>query len=172
MVAACAGADCLLPWGAVVTGLVAGLVYLAFHHLIINLRIDDPLDAVAVHYGGGLWGLIATPAFMIDGIFDGGGVTGGMTLAWNISGALVITLWSGGISGILFAMLHYFKVLRVEEEIEVEGMDKVKHKEPAYPETELLIYSEEFIKAHNLNKENDRKDAEVDTFSKRSTDTE
>ena len=29
-------------------------------------RVDDPLDAVAVHMGSGLWGLIAAPLFYYE----------------------------------------------------------------------------------------------------------
>ena len=32
-----------------------------------SVKIDDPLDAVAVHAGSGLWGLLAAPIFMKDG---------------------------------------------------------------------------------------------------------
>jgi Amt family ammonium transporter len=42
-------------WAAVVTGLGAGLCYCALSALMVRARIDDPLDAVAVHCGGGLY---------------------------------------------------------------------------------------------------------------------
>ena len=34
---------------------------------MIKLRIDDPLDAVAVHGGPGLWGLMAASLLKING---------------------------------------------------------------------------------------------------------
>ena len=30
---------------------------------VLKIGVDDPLDAVAVHMCGGLWGVIATPIF-------------------------------------------------------------------------------------------------------------
>lgn len=33
-----------------------------------RMKIDDPLDAFAVHFGGGLVGILTTPVFMNGGI--------------------------------------------------------------------------------------------------------
>ena len=38
------------PWAAVVTGFVAGLLYLSTSKLLIRLRIDDAVDAIPVHF--------------------------------------------------------------------------------------------------------------------------
>jgi Amt family ammonium transporter len=35
------------------------------------VTVDDPLDAVAVHFGGGLWGLIASSLFDNNGLVFG-----------------------------------------------------------------------------------------------------
>lgn len=35
------------------------MAYLAFAELCLAIRVDDPLDAFAVHFGGGLWGLVS-----------------------------------------------------------------------------------------------------------------
>src|SRR4051812_8099802 len=58
MVAGCAGSNVMHPWACLITGTGASLIYLALSNLCVRLRIDDPLDAFAVHFGGGLWGLI------------------------------------------------------------------------------------------------------------------
>jgi len=45
-----------------------------FSRLLLKLKIDDPLDAFAVHGGGGIWGLISIGFFAKDqGIFYGHG---------------------------------------------------------------------------------------------------
>nr|XP_053630022.1 putative ammonium transporter 1 [Cherax quadricarinatus] len=130
MVSICAGCNVVRPWGAVVIGLVAGAVFLGIHFLLPKLRVDDPLDAVAVHMGGGLWGLVAVAIFQSDGLIYGGS---GEVLAWNIVGALAILGWSGGLCLILFGSLRQLDMLRVPPELETRGLDILKHGEAAYP---------------------------------------
>lgn len=36
-----------MAWGAVLTGVIAGIVYQLTSILVERLRVDDPLDAVA-----------------------------------------------------------------------------------------------------------------------------
>ena len=53
MVSVCAGCNGMHPWWAAVTASIAGIIYLIISDLMVKLRIDDPLDAVAVHGGPG-----------------------------------------------------------------------------------------------------------------------
>ena len=66
MVSVCAGCDAMKPWAGLVTGTVGGFLYVLNSKLMASLKIDDPLDAVAVHLGSGFWGLIACPLFLYD----------------------------------------------------------------------------------------------------------
>ena len=43
--------------------MLAGIVSFLIAILMLRLRIDDPLDAVAVHMGGGCLGVICVPFF-------------------------------------------------------------------------------------------------------------
>ena len=54
-------------------------------------------------------------------------------LGVHIAAALAILAWSIFWSTLLFGALKYTKMLRVSAEIELEGMDLVKHGEAAYP---------------------------------------
>ena len=54
MIATCAFCDQAAPWAT-----FAAFVYVVVHHSLIWFRIDDPLDAVAVHSGGGILGVLA-----------------------------------------------------------------------------------------------------------------
>ena len=47
------GCNAYYAWEALLLGFVGGLSYLAVHFAVQKLRLDDPLDAVAVHMGGG-----------------------------------------------------------------------------------------------------------------------
>lgn len=73
MVTACAGCDSFQPWVSAVTGTGAGFMYMTVSWLMVSFRLDDPVDAVAVHGGGGLWGLLIAPVFMDNGVAFGGG---------------------------------------------------------------------------------------------------
>ena len=53
MVSECAGCDEYAPWGALIVGMLGGVAFIAVHIGMIKGRMDDPLDAVAVHGGGG-----------------------------------------------------------------------------------------------------------------------
>ena len=91
----CAGANTYEPWAAVVIGLIAGFVYFGLHTAMLKCHLDDPLDAVAVHVGGGSLGLISVPVFANgEGIFWNP-AEGCKILAVNLIGLVVISAWAG-----------------------------------------------------------------------------
>lgn len=47
MVSMCAGSNDIYPWAAFVIGLIAAISFLSWHALMLKMKIDDPLDAVA-----------------------------------------------------------------------------------------------------------------------------
>jgi Amt family ammonium transporter len=141
LVAICAGVNVVRPYGALVIGLVAGFIYFIASWIVVKLKIDDPLDAVAVHFGGGLWGVIAVGLLDPDNGFlycwDDRSI---LFLLWNLLGVLVITIWSGSLSAVLFALMKWVGRLRVSEEMELAGLDK-KHSEPGYAKEESTVYT-------------------------------
>ena len=63
MVSVCCGCDGFYPWAGCLCGFVGSLVHLVVSALMKRFRIDDPIDAVAVHGGAGgfeMKGLMAT----------------------------------------------------------------------------------------------------------------
>uniref|UniRef100_A0A914Z761 Ammonium transporter AmtB-like domain-containing protein n=1 Tax=Panagrolaimus superbus TaxID=310955 RepID=A0A914Z761_9BILA len=143
MVASCGGCNRMEPWASVFTGTGAGLIYLGLSKMMIALKIDDPLDAFAVHAGGGLWGLIAVTIIGHDGIaysivdaIDGDNSKIGQSFAqfgWNLICALAIIIWSSMIMIPVFLFLKKIKKFRVIPEVEIKGLDIFKHGEAAYP---------------------------------------
>ena len=53
MVSQCAGCDVYMPWAALLIGTFGGLAFVGVHIAMLKAKLDDPLDAVAVHGGGG-----------------------------------------------------------------------------------------------------------------------
>jgi Amt family ammonium transporter len=55
---------CLQPWAALIIGFFAGGVYVFASWFVLHvLKVDDPLEAIAVHAFCGAYGLIATALF-------------------------------------------------------------------------------------------------------------
>jgi len=134
MVSLCAGCNAVHPYAAFVIGIIAGMAYVAWSTLMLRVRVDDPLDAVAVHFGGGFWGVLAAPIFNREsGIFYAADEHSFRLFGWNLLGLLAIVAWSVVMAFILFFTLRLTKQLRVREEIELKGLDIPKHGEPAYP---------------------------------------
>ncbi|XP_068672479.1 putative ammonium transporter 1 [Montipora foliosa] len=134
MVAMCAGCNVVYPYAAFIIGVIAGMAYVAWSTAVLYFKIDDPLDAVAVHLGGGTWGVLSVPIFNKEsGIMYSGSLLSFRGFGWNLLGVLVIMAWSAALSFLLFIILRLTKQLRVPEEIELKGLDIPKHGEPAYP---------------------------------------
>ncbi|KAK4010730.1 hypothetical protein OUZ56_019862 [Daphnia magna] len=133
MVSACPACNDMPFWGAYVTGAGAGFLYFALRALINHLHVDDPLDAFAVHFGGGFSGMVSAPLLVTNGVILVGDVNSAEVFCWQLVGILVLIAWGVGFCSILFGSLKYFKILRVESCVEIHGMDLMKHGEPAYP---------------------------------------
>ena len=140
MVSQCAGCDVFQPWGAFIIGALAGGVFVGVHLLMLKLKLDDPLDAVAVHAGGGSLGVLCAPFFYYgEGVFWAGSLDEeGAAAAWNrlgynIAGLLAITEWATFWGFAIFGTLKLVKFLRIDRETEFRGNDLVKHGESAYP---------------------------------------
>ncbi len=126
----------LSPIGAIVMGLVAGIVCALAVGLKYRWRYDDSLDVVGVHLVGGLVGtfgigLLATAAAPtgVDGLFYGGGVD---QLGRQLLGGGVVLAYAFVVSGIIGLAVQRTMGFRIDEEHEVSGIDLVVHAETAY----------------------------------------
>ena len=136
MIATCAFCNAADPWATFIVGIFAAFMYILVHYTMIWFRVDDPLDAVAVHSGGGMVGVMAAP-FVISqgGVWDADSGVTAMHQIWSqLVGLLVITAWSAGVSSLIFFFLNLNNSLRLPREVEIAGCDIIKHGEAAYPE--------------------------------------
>lgn len=53
LVAITGGCGVMEPWAAIITGLVAGLLYLVGSRFLVKIRLDDAVDAIPVHMFNG-----------------------------------------------------------------------------------------------------------------------
>ncbi len=131
LVAVCAGSDLMHPLGALVTGLVAGALFVyMFTQAQNRWKVDDVLGVWPLHGLCGLWGGIAA------GIF-GSKVLGGL------GGVNIIAQLVGSALGVAIALIGGFLVygalkasigIRMSPEDEYEGADLSIHKISATPD--------------------------------------
>ncbi|KAH9518779.1 ammonium transporter Amt1 [Bulinus truncatus] len=134
MVAICGGANSLRPWGAAAVGFVASFIMKGIESLLFKLKIDDPVNAVGIHFGGGVWGALSVALFKYDtGVLIAWNKQSGLMLAWQLTGVVSIIAWAGTLSFILFGTLRLLGIFRVSEEVERKGLDITRHCQQAYP---------------------------------------
>jgi Amt family ammonium transporter len=132
------------PVGAIVIGLVAGVVCLwGVSGLKRMLGADDSLDVFGVHGVGGivgalLTGVFASPALGGTGICDYvantcGGFGGIGSQVWiQLQGVIYTIILSGVVAFVAFKIVDLTIGLRVAEDEEREGLDIASHGETAY----------------------------------------
>jgi len=77
---------------------------------------------LSVHFGGGIWGILAAPLLAYDrGVFYKWDRLAFTQLGWNMAGMVSIALWSTGCAFIMFGIMRLAKQLRVDEDIEIKG---------------------------------------------------
>jgi len=152
-----AGCDALDALGAIVVGVVSGiLVVVVVEFLDLKLHIDDPVGAVGVHMANGIWGtlavgLLADPAAPagLEGLFYTGNPR---LLGIQALGIAAVLAWTGVLMTIVFAAIRKTVGLRVAPEEEMKGLDSTEHGLPsAYadfaPAVESLDYGFEDVVA-------------------------
>ncbi|MBT0960063.1 ammonium transporter [Denitromonas sp. IR12] len=123
------------PMGAIVIGLLAGVICLwGVNGLKRMLGADDSLDVFGVHGVGGILGAILTGVFTAPSL--GGTGAEDFSIAsqtWIQTYSVLITIgWSGVVSLVAFKIVDVLVGLRVPEEEEREGLDIAAHGESAY----------------------------------------
>jgi Amt family ammonium transporter len=131
LVAITAGCAAVSPFGAVIIGVVAGIV-LVFSVEFIDqkLKVDDPVGAISVHGVCGALGTLMVGLLATDGgLFYGGGFK---QLGVQAVGVISIGAWALATGFILFGILKATNGLRVSRRIEEEGLDVYEHGEAVY----------------------------------------
>ncbi len=124
LVAVCAGSDLMHPLGALVTGVVAGVLFVwLFTHLQNKTKIDDVLGVWPLHGVCGAWGGVAAGIFGQTALGGLGGVSFIVQLMGTVTG-IAIALIGGAI---VYGSLHRLTGLRLSEEEEYNGADLSIH---------------------------------------------
>jgi Amt family ammonium transporter len=134
LVAVCAGSDLMHPLGALVTGGIAGAIFVLMFTATQNKwKIDDVLGVWPLHGLCGTWGGLAAGIFGAKAL---GGI-GGVSLAAQVLGTGMGVVWAL-VSGIaVYGLLKATMGLRLSQEEEFEGADLSIHKIGATPDREV-----------------------------------
>ncbi|AZZ93040.1 ammonium transporter [Hahella sp. KA22] len=126
LVAVCAGSDIMHPIGALITGAVAGALFVfLFEYMQKRLRkLDDVLGVWPLHGVCGLWGGVAAGVFGLQSFGGLGGVTFLSQLVGSITGAALAFV--GGF--VVYGVVKKLSGLRLSEEEEYQGADLAIHR--------------------------------------------
>ncbi len=128
LVAVCAGSDVMHPLGALVTGAVAGVLFVwSFTLTQQRWKIDDVLGVWPLHGLCGAWGGVAAGIFGLKML----GGMGGVSLLSQLLGTtmgIVVALIGGYL---VYGSLKWFVGIRLTVEEEYDGADLSIHKIPS-----------------------------------------
>ena len=135
LVAICGGSDLMHPLGALITGGVAGSLFVVMFTLTQNRwKIDDVLGVWPLHGLCGTWGGLAAGIFGSKAL----GGLGGVAFISQLAGtALGITVALGG-GFLVYGLLKITVGIRLDAEDEYNGADLTIHKISSSAERETL----------------------------------
>ena len=146
------------PHYAVIVGSVAGIVYPTASKILLHkFKVDDVVDAVPVHLGGGVWGLLAASLFTssrayltkYDSYVDDGETPCGLFMGCANSGAilgsnfvflLAQVSWVVVTCSIVLYVIKRQIGLRVNLDDEVKGLDQSQHGGRSYTEFQTTVF--------------------------------
>ena len=136
LVAITPACSAVTPIGAIIIGVIAGVLCALAVGLKYRLGYDDSLDVVGVHLVGGLVGTLligflateVAPAG-VNGLFYGGGAE---QLGKQAVGAFAVLFYSLIVAAIIALIIKAARGFRVDPEVEISGIDLAIHAESAY----------------------------------------
>jgi Amt family ammonium transporter len=131
------------PLAAVTIGVIAGLLVVVLVLMLERrFRVDDPVGAIAVHGGCGIWGALAVGIFADGSYGDGWNAVGGPVrgilygdagqLVAQLIGVTVNIIVVFGLSFLFFMIIERTIGNRVIPEVEYTGLDALEMGTDAY----------------------------------------
>lgn len=135
LVAITAGCASVTPLNAVIIGALSGVVLVVSIGVIESLKIDDAVGAFSVHgacgaFGTLMIGIVGSKALGAKSLLDGGSID---LLGTQLVGVVVVAVWAGVTSYIMFTVLNRLDVLHVAPEADRIGIDAYEHHASVWP---------------------------------------
>jgi len=129
--------------GAVIIGLVAGVLVCLAAVWLEKAKIDDPVGAVPVHFVCGIWGVLSVGIFAVGnpdtGAWNGvtspvTGIVGGsfIQIVPQLIEVVSVTIVAFGLSYVFFSALKRAGLMRTRAEDEIGGLDMPEMGEQGY----------------------------------------
>jgi Amt family ammonium transporter len=118
----------VIPFAAILIGLVSGGICFFAVELRSKSKVDESLDAISIHGVAGIWGALATGLFAAVGA--SGLFTGNPGQVWTQIVGIIVTLSYA--FGVTFSIAYIFKKtigFRVTPAVEEAGLDMNLHGE-------------------------------------------
>lgn len=119
LVSITAGADLMGITDAILIGAIGGVIVVLAVSLLDKLKLDDPVGAVAVHLGTGMWGTLAVGLF--------GSSAGTDQFLIQLTGVGIVAAFCISSSWLLLILIEKIWGLRVDREEELDGLDQAEH---------------------------------------------
>ena len=114
------------PVVAIAIGAVGGAVMLLVSSGLVYWRIDDAVDAIPVHLGGGIWGTLAVALVDNPDVLNSELSPVGQLLI-QLWGIVICGLWAFGVTWILLQLINRLMPLRVSLADEDRGLNISEH---------------------------------------------
>ena len=119
LVSITAGADLMGITDAILIGALGGVIVVLAVSLLDKLKLDDPVGAVAVHLGTGIWGTLAV------GLFGSSASTDQFLI--QLTGVGIVAAFCITFSWLILTLIEKIWGLRVDREEELDGLDQSEH---------------------------------------------
>ncbi|MFM2313986.1 MAG: ammonium transporter [Cyanobacteriota bacterium] len=114
------------PLVAIAIGAVGGAVMLLVSHWLTYWRLDDAVDAIPVHLGGGIWGTLAV-GLVGNPVVLQTELSRASLLLVQLWGIVICGLWAFGVTWILLQVINRLMPLRVSLADEDRGLNISEH---------------------------------------------
>ncbi len=134
LVAITPSAGYVLPWAAVVIGVIVGIICFLMMGLMHKLHFDDALDVFACHGTGGVVGSILVGVFAQKSV---NGISGLIEGNWRqfgiqVLGVVACFIFSFVVTMLILKVMNAIHPIRVSEAVEAKGLDMGEFGEQAY----------------------------------------
>jgi Amt family ammonium transporter len=123
----------VIPLGAVLIGLLAGVIVVYSVLFFDRIKVDDPVGAISVHGVCGMFGTLSAALFH-ENLFLGKEYDLIGQLVTQAIGCATAFVWVFGTCFLMFKLIKATIGLRVTAEEEIDGLDIGEHGASAYPD--------------------------------------